>query len=239
MATYNYNPCRLGDWVETVLVAVSVFVGEGRLITNLYIDGFNLYYRALRGTPFKWLDLQQLAENLFPEDTVNSICYFTALLEARPHDPTQPQRQQVYLRALRTLPGVQHFFGAFRSRNKRRPLVEPVPGLPTHVWVRDSEEKGSDVNLATRLLVDGFTGRYEQAVVVSNDADFAAAMRYVRDDLNLRVTVVNPDPRNSSPAALSGSATRVKRLWKSHLRKSQFSQTLVDQVGTFRKPPSW
>ena len=86
MAAYNYNPYRLGDRVETVLVAVSVFVGERLLITNLYIDGFNLYYRALRGTPFKWLDLQQLAENLFPEDTINSICYFTALLEARPHD---------------------------------------------------------------------------------------------------------------------------------------------------------
>ena len=62
-----------------------------------------------------------------------------------------------------------------------------MPGLPAHVLVRDSEEKGSDVNLATRLLVDGFNGEYEQAVVVSNDADFAAAMRYVRDDLGLRV----------------------------------------------------
>ena len=48
---------------------------------------------------------------------------------------------------------------------------------------------GSDVNLATRLLVDGFDGEYEQAVVVSNDADFVGAMRYVMDDLALRVTL--------------------------------------------------
>ena len=40
---------------------------------------------------------------------------------------------------------------------------------------------------------------YEQAVVVSNDADFSGAMRYVRDDLGLRVTLVNPDPKNSEP----------------------------------------
>jgi hypothetical protein len=37
------------------------------LITNLYVDGFNLYYRAVRGTPFKWLDLRKLGEALFPE----------------------------------------------------------------------------------------------------------------------------------------------------------------------------
>ncbi len=55
---------------------------------------------------------------------------------------------------------------------------------------------GSDVNLATRLLVDGSNGEYEQAVVVSNDADFVGAMRYVRDDLGLRVTLGGGKIRN-------------------------------------------
>ena len=98
----------------------------------------------------------------------------------------------------------------FRSGVKRRPLAEPTPGLPSHVLIRDSEEKGSDVNLATRLLVDGFNGDYEQAVVVSNDADFAGAMRYVTDDLGLRVALVNPHPRNASPEELTDAATYVK-----------------------------
>ncbi len=48
------------------------------MITNLYIDGFNLYYRALKDTPFRWLDLHKLAETLFPEDTIHRVCYFTA-----------------------------------------------------------------------------------------------------------------------------------------------------------------
>ena len=50
------------------------------MITNVYIDGFNLYYRALRHTPFKWLDLRKLSETLFPQDTIHRVCYFTALL---------------------------------------------------------------------------------------------------------------------------------------------------------------
>ena len=209
------------------------------MITNLYVDGFNLYYRALRNTRFKWLDLRKLAETLFPEDAIRTVCYFTAHIEPRPHDPAQPQRQQAYLRALATLPGIELHYGTFRSRIKRRPLVNPVAGLPAHVLVGDTEEKGSDVNLATRLLVDGFTGAYEQAVIVSNDADFASAMRYVRDGLGLRVVLVNPDPANASPADLAAAATYVKRLWKSHLRRSQFPDMLTDRVGPIRKPASW
>ena len=209
------------------------------MITNLYIDGFNLYYRAVRGTPFKWLDLRKLAETLFPQDTIHEVCYFTALLDARPDDPGQPRRQLVYLRALATLPGFKAYYGTFRSGTKRRPLAELVPGLPDYVLIRDSEEKGSDVNLATRLLVDGFNGEYEQAVIVSNDADFAGAMRYVRDDLGLRVTLVNPDRRNTSPRDLADAATYVKRLWKGHLRRSQLPDTLTDEVGIITKPNAW
>ncbi len=220
-------------------MAVSVFVTDQRLITNVYIDGFNLYYRALKGTPFKWLDLRYLTETLFPEDIVHRICYFTALLSPRPEDPGQPQRQQVYLRALATLPDFEMYYGVFRSGTKRRPLAEPVPGLPAYVLVRDSEEKGSDVDLATRLLVDGFNREYEQAVVVSNDADFAGAIRYVRDGLDLRVTLANPDPKNTSPGDLSNAATYVKRLWTSHLRRSQFLGTLTDEVGPINKPANW
>ena len=209
------------------------------MITNLYIDGFNLYYRALKDTPFRWLDLRKLAETLFPQDDINRVAYFTARLDVRPGNPGQAQRQLIYLRALGTLPGFDVYYGVFRSGVKRRPLAESVPGLPAHVLVRDSEEKGSDVNLATRLLVDGFNREYEQAVVVSNDADFAGAMRYVRDDLGLRVTLVNPDPRNPSPRQLADAATYVKRLWKSHLRRSQLPDTLTDKVGTVRKPKGW
>ena len=209
------------------------------MITNLYIDGFNLYYRALKDTPFRWLDLRRLAETLFPQDSINRVSYFTARLDVRPGNPGQAQRQLIYLRALATLPGFDSYFGVFRSGVKRRPLAEPAPGLPTHVLVRDSEEKGSDVNLATRLLVDGFNGEYEQAVVVSNDADFAGAMRYVRDDLGLRVTLVNPDSKNSSPRELADAATYVKRLWKSHLRRSLFPHTLTDGIGTITKPAGW
>ncbi len=48
--------------------------------TYAYIDGFNLYYRAVRSTEFKWLDLGRLIQNLLPNDDIQAIEYFTAHL---------------------------------------------------------------------------------------------------------------------------------------------------------------
>ena len=74
---------------------------------------------------------------------------FHGLLDARPENGSQPQRQQAYPRALATLPGFDIHYRTFR------------------------------------LLVDGLKGEYEQAVGVSNDADFTGPMRYVKDGLGL------------------------------------------------------
>ena len=51
------------------------------------------------------------------------------------------------------------------------------------------------MNLATRLLVDGFTGAYDTAVVISNDSDLRAPIEAARDELGLRVGVVIPGTR--------------------------------------------
>ena len=69
--------------------------------THAYVDGFNLYYGALRGTGFKWLDIAEMCRLLLPGDDIGRIAYFTARVNGRPTDPEQPQRQQAYLRALR------------------------------------------------------------------------------------------------------------------------------------------
>ena len=61
--------------------------------TYVYVDGFNLYYNALKGTPYKWLDVEALARRLVPTDQLVAVRYFTARVRPRPDDPQQPQRQ--------------------------------------------------------------------------------------------------------------------------------------------------
>jgi len=49
------------------------------LRTAVYVDGFNLFYRALRGSPYRWLDLLKLSEKLLqPHNKVVLVRYFTA-----------------------------------------------------------------------------------------------------------------------------------------------------------------
>ncbi|MCE2464713.1 MAG: NYN domain-containing protein [Dehalococcoidia bacterium] len=207
------------------------------MLTNVYIDGFNLYYRAVKNTGFKWLDLGRLATTLFPHDEIQSIEYFTAYLSNRPGTEGSRLRQLVYLRALQTIPNLTIHFGQFRSRTKTRPLVAR-PDM--YVEVLDSEEKGSDVNLVTRLLMDAITENYEQAVLISNDADFAGAMLCVKNELNLKMTLVSPDPDEKYiPESLRNAATYIRRIRKRHMRESQFPDRLSDDRGEIIKPPEW
>jgi len=101
-----------------------------------------------------------------------------------------------------------------------------------------TEEKGSDVNLASYLLLDGFVGDYEKALVVSNDSDLIEPISIVRDVLKLPVGVAIPDPKTRQ-SALS-SATFYKRIRKRHLEEAQFPETVTDGNGrSVHRPPAW
>ena len=126
---------------------------------------------ASRTRPYRWLDLGTLCRRLLRGHTITRIRYFTALVGPRPGDPDKRFRQQTYIRALETTPGLSVHYGHFLSGPERMLVANPPPGGSRTVEVVRTQEKGSDVNLATYLLMDGFRGGYELAVVVSNDSD--------------------------------------------------------------------
>jgi len=204
-------------------------------IANVYVDGFNLYYGAVKNSPFKWLDLGALCRRMLPGDTIQSIEYFTAIVSARPYDPGMPMRQQMYIRALRTIPNLTISFGHFLTHSARMVLTGTMP--PKKVWVDKTEEKGSDVNIAAHLLHDAFRGRFEVAVLVTNDSDLLEPVRIVRQELNLPVGILNPHQHHS--AALKTQATFMKRIRQSDVAACQFPAVMKDAKGTFHKPTAW
>jgi uncharacterized LabA/DUF88 family protein len=202
--------------------------------TIVYIDGFNLYYGALKGTPHRWLDLQKLFQLMFPNNDVLAIKYFTALVKSRPNDPQCDVRQQVYLRALATTLTVQVHLGHFLSHKTRMANANPPPAT---VEVIKTEEKGSDVNLATHLVHDAHMKRFDVALVVSNDSDLVPAIKIVRGELGLKVGFVNPQPRPSRE--LSGQCDFMRPIRPGTLDKAHFPASMTDAKGAFTKPPSW
>ena len=206
--------------------------------TYVYIDGFNLYYGAVKGTPYKWLDLQRMCELLLPQNEIVRIKYFTAKVSSRAGDPSQPLRQQIYLRALQTIPNIRIIYGHFLTHEVSMRVANPGPGEPRFVNVLKTEEKGSDVNIAAHLIHDGYQGRYEVAVVITNDSDLLEPIRIVRRELGLVVGVINPHPGRTS-RTLAVEASFVKSIRKWVLQKSQFPETLHDDYGVIRKPAAW
>ena len=207
---------------------------EVLLKANIYVDGFNLYYGALKGTPYRWLDLQKLCRIMLPHDTIHQIKYFTALVNPRPADPDQRTRQQVYLRALRTIPNLEIIYGHFLTHEIMMPLAPPKSG---YAKVIKTEEKGSDVNLALHLLSDGYKDAYDVAVVISNDSDLLLPIQFVKKELGKKIGVLNPQKHPSK--ALITNADFIKNIRQGVLSKCLFPTTLTDTEGSLRKPENW
>ncbi len=206
--------------------------------TWVFIDGFNLYYGAVKDTPYKWLDLQRMCTMLLHNHKITRIKYFTARVSARADDPGKPTRQQIYLRALQTLPNLDIIFGRFLSHNVMMPLAQPTPGGSRFAKVIKTEEKGSDVNIAAHLINDGYKKRYEAAVIVTNDSDLLEPIRIVRVELGLPVGVLNPH-KNPTSRVLARQASFVRQIRQGVLAASQFPDVLTDTHGEFYKPASW
>ena len=59
------------------------------------------------------------------------------------------------------------------------------------------EEKRSDVNIATSMVLDAVNNRAESFVLVSGDTDFIGPVNIVRKDYGKNVIVLNPHTRRS------------------------------------------
>jgi hypothetical protein len=218
------------------------------MILDVYVDAFNLYYGCLIDTSYKWLDLLALGEASFPSDTIKTIHYFTARIRPNPHDPDKHVRQDTYFRALRTLPGLHIHEGSYSRKVVKLPQhpIPTPPTPPTLVKVVKNEEKGSDVNLATRLLIDAFDKAFDAAVIITNDSDLAEPIRQVRRKFGYRVMILHscsrlgrgPSIDLRKAVGLRGGSTPLV-VQNPHLAASQFPPVMTDAHGSFHKPTAW
>lgn len=192
--------------------------------TYIYVDGFNLYHRALEDTPYRWLDLKKLAVSLLkPQNIVTCINYYSARVSDRQHDGSSA-RQQMYVRALHTIPEINIHWGSFLTRETTM-LQSPITNPKKYVKVLKTEEKGSDVNLASHLIYDGCMGLYDVAVVISNDTDLCEPIRIVRTKLNKPVGIFCPSKNISEPLK-NIPPSFIRHISHADLKAAQFPQTI-------------
>ena len=206
--------------------------------TSIYVDDFNLYYRALKGTPYKWLDIKLLLANLLqPQNKIVEIKYFTAIVSGI-FDANQPIRQKTYIRAFESyIHEITMHYGHFLSHAVNAPKA-PLTSPLSFTKIYKTEEKGSDVNLAVHILNDAWLDKYDCAVIISNDSDLAEPLRVIRKQhkdkiIGLLSPVIKGHPSNE----LQKYAHFVKRIRKGALKISQ----LPDKIPSTKihKPESW
>ena len=179
-----------------------------------------------------------MCNNVLKRTQISKIYYFTARVKPRPSDPDQHVRQETYFRALRTNPKTEIVLGHFLSHPVSMPMCNGK-GVLTGQFARvlKTEEKGSDVNLATYLLLGAAKNQFDQAVLITNDSDLLMPVRFVRQEFTKRVGILNPHEKPSQ--ALKQEADFVRKIRPGALSVSQFPVQLTDRVGTFAKPAIW
>jgi len=212
--------------------------------TIVYVDGYNLYYGLLRRSPWKWLDLFALFQNhVLTDANILEVRYYTAPVLARMcDDPVSPQRQRLYLQALRKQPPsrVTIVEGRMVATTPILRLVEPINGLE-RVRVQDFVEKQTDVNLACDMLSAAWTGACEQIVLCSNDSDLKAALAAIRQHCpGVRLGLVAPVAAQNTRHLSRDLAMQVhwaKALSPVHLASAQLPARIPGT--TLRRPECW
>jgi NYN domain len=205
--------------------------------TIVYIDGFNLYYGAVRETPaLKWLNLAQYCKYLRPNDDLVAVRYFSAMIDG----PTKPN-QDAYLRALATTPLVQIILGKFKQKRVRC-------GIAACTWTGSRfynvpEEKRTDVNIAIFMLDDAYQNLCDHFVVISGDSDLVPALNMVKLRFPLKkITVYIPsrNPRRGAAVEMRSAGDKDRFLPLNFLKKAQFPDRIPDGAGGFiTRPTDW
>ena len=204
------------------------------------------------------------AQRSWPGATIDRIIYCTARIDAS-LNLSGHQEQDVYLKALLGSGSVDYIeYGKYITGIRNRPLAVKgqkkgdAPVVVTSAWpvmvqstlgnpVKDAlfmvstlhqEEKGTDVNVASHLLVDVLTSRIDAAVVISNDSDLKLPIDLARQ--RVPVGLVNPAGGYFAGDLTGKPSDGAGNHWWRKLGPSDFlSHQLADPVGAYAKPSPW
>lgn len=234
---------------------------------NLYYGARRICGKGTPG--WRWINLRSLSQRLIDEHSgwrdarASRVVYCTARISGA-SNPVGQREQDVYLRAVKRSGAIDELaLGNYVARTATAPLAVPdkrgrpqlsepqwpvmvrdtngvdMPGAQFMVSVARREEKGSDVNVASHLLIDILMGRVDAALVISNDSDLAFPVQVARN--HVPVGLCNPT-RSVLAGKLRGDAQEGAgghwwaQLTEDDLRRCQ----MVDEpVRGARKPAAW
>jgi hypothetical protein len=195
-----------------------------------YVDGFNLYFGMLEAglSDLKWLNIMGLCSSFMSADQeLVGVKYFTSNIK---NDPPKEKRQRTFLSAIEHT-GVRIIRGKYEDKD-----VEC--GDCGKIWQR-SNEKMTDVNIATQLILDAIDDRYDLAILITGDSDIVPAINIVNNRYSPKFVSVFFPPHRSN-VSVQDAAHGWQVLGRKRLKDYQLPDTIELEDGfVIEKPTAW
>jgi uncharacterized LabA/DUF88 family protein len=227
--------------------------------TIAYIDGYNLYYGRLKGSPYKWLDIFKLFESCIirpqlPDSHLVLVKYFTANVKAKfsSHGNQGVEMQNRYHRALKTIypDKLQIIYGFHSAEEIEMPKYQDNGKVDKkdcyRVWRLN--EKQTDVNIALNLYRDAIKQNAGNLIICSNDSDLIPALKAIRQDNPLiKLGVVFPRKSNITDPNTRPANKGLSELcdWtRSHINDNELASSQLPNIvptgkKAIKKPDYW
>jgi uncharacterized LabA/DUF88 family protein len=202
----------------------------------IYIDGFNLYYGAIKDTPWKWLDLHKYFSLLRQNDNIIKIKYFTALIKG-----SHRQNQEIFLQALNTFTNIEIIRGIYKPKEILC-KVKNCTYAGKKIF-KSAEEKQTDVNIAINILIDAINNSCDRIILVSGDSDLVPVIKMVkklRPEKKIITYVPSNHPDRGAAVEIRSASDKHKTLPNFLLSKCQLPSIVYDSNNSpILKPASW
>lgn len=219
-----------------------------------YIDGFNLDFgtRSAFGRRYLWLDLEKLISfYLDKELELKEVKYFTSKIKPTIKNPKKPDRQNSYLDALASKQ-TKIFYGEYLTEElKCYECDNFITSCPKcGKTIEKFQEKKTDVNIASEMIVDALKDKFDIAFLVSGDRDLSTPVEKIKRIFHSKkVNILFPPHR--ATYHLKKICDKYQTISEESLRKSQFPDEISyeavisskskkeTRVVITRRPASW
>jgi uncharacterized LabA/DUF88 family protein len=195
---------------------------------EVFVDGFNLYFGIAESgfVHSKWLNISALIKSyLTPNQQLVSIKYFTSRIT---NNPEKQKRQTTFLEAIEST-GIHIIYGLYKAINIECRNCG-------HTW-SVSNEKMTDVNIATHLIMDANSDKYDTAIIISGDSDLVPPIKAVHANFPTKtVSVFFPPNRHNNTVAAAAKGSLI--IGRKRIIENQFPEEVSKTDGFILKKPS-
>ena len=226
---------------------------------RVYVDGFNLFYGALKAKIkpeidldtknrikeekkiLRWLDLNKLVKEFVKGENVviNKINFYTADIKPRSEGDKSPLNQQEYYKALNSFSNIKICKGRYDSHSKSLPIY-PLTNPLQFATVLNSEEKGSDVNFASHLVFDACKDEFDMAVIITNDSDLLEPIK-IACQLGKKILILCPHSYINNDFLINFDTKSLRKISAKNIKNSQLDDVIYSTEGNIiaQRPDYW